>query len=194
MTDIYKWLFGARGKSAVTAPLPLLPDELQPHAIAIGATLLPIVAAGVLDGPPPLPNGSQLGGRPWWPARVPFPKGADGRPLFLLAQVNFAETPALAPFPRTGLLQVFIGQHSLYGANLEDILAPPGFQCVYHPDLDVPADRAPAPARLGPDGYLPLEDAARCPRADFMADQMVVDPSDYRFERLLPDDRRQAKN
>ncbi len=187
MTDIYKWLFGARGRSAVTAPLPLLPDALQPFAGAIGETLRPIIAAGVLDGPPPRIDGSQLGGRPWWPKGRPFPKDKNGAQLYLLSQINFAETPALDPFPRTGLLQVFIGQGDLYGANLEDLLTPDGFQCVYHEDLQVAADTKIAPQALRADGYLPLEQPLTPRALAFHAEQMVVDPSDYRFQRLLPE-------
>ncbi len=187
MKDIYKWLYGARGREGVASPLPLLPDELQPHAMAIGATLRPIIGAGVTDGLPSGPQGSQLGGRPWWPSGRPFPRNSEGNPLYLLMQINFAETPRLDPYPRRGLLQLFISPSDLFGANFENLLAPTGFQCVYHDDLGLAADTTSAPTTLADNAYLPLEAPLEPRGLLFELDQMVADVSDYRFERLLPD-------
>lgn len=184
--DIYKWLFGARGRDAVRAPLPLMPERLQPHAAAIAATVRPIISVDVVNGPSLSATGSQLGGRPWWPRGRPYPKDKDGQPLFLLIQLNFADMPALEPFPRTGLLQLFISQAELYGANLDDLQHPDGFACVYHDDLAQPVDTTSAPHELAANGYLPLEEPLAARGLTFFADQMVVDPTDYRFETLLP--------
>jgi uncharacterized protein YwqG len=184
--DIYKWLFGARGRDAVTAPLPPLPDVLAPHAEAIAATVLPIVGVEVLDGPPAKPAGSRLGGRPWWPRGRPYPRAADGAPLFLLIQVDFAETPDLQPFPRQGLLQLFIAQGDLYGANLDDPTKSTGFACVYHADTRLPLDTSLVLPALGENGYLPLESPLESRALVLRTDRMTIDPSDYRFERLLP--------
>lgn len=187
MTDIYKWLYGSRGRAAVRNPLPPLPEVLEPYASAIGATVLPVVGAAVIDGPPSGPSSCQLGGRPWWPRGLAFPCGKSGVPLYLLAQINFAELPSLSPFPTSGLLQVFIGAGDLYGANLDDLTAPADFACVYHEDLAAAVDTRIAPKALAAGVHSPLE-APFEPRAlSFQIDQMVVDVSDYRFERLLPD-------
>lgn len=186
MTDIYKWLFGGRGRNAVRNPLPPLPSVLQPHAVAIGATVQPIIAGSVLDGPPAGPADCQLGGRPWWPRGRPFPCGADGKPLYLLIQINFADLPPLEPFPRAGLLQMFIGSDDLFGVNLDDLEAPSGFACVYHAEPSGPVDSTIAPRKLAPGSYLPLETPLTARALTFKLDQMVVDITDYRFVTLLP--------
>ena len=186
MTDIYKWLFGSRGRSAVSHPLPPLPDLLQPYAAAIGATVQPILGGMVIEGPPPGSAGCQLGGRPWWPRSREYPRGTDGAPLFLLIQVNFAELPALAPFPRRGLLQMFVAPDDLFGMNLDDPRVPSGFQCIYHDDVSATPDTTSAPRKLPGGAHLPLETPLEPLALTFQLDQMVVDLTDYRFARLLP--------
>ena len=186
MADIYKWLFGSRGRNAVSHPLPPLPGPLQPYALAIGATVQPILGGRVIDGPPPGVAGCQLGGRPWWPRGLDFPRGADGKPLYLLAQINFGELPALEPFPQGGLLQLFIAPTDLYGMNLDDPRSPSGFQCVYHDDLGRPVDDRSAPRKLPDGAYLPLEAPLDPLALTFQLDQMVADLTDYRFASLLP--------
>lgn len=187
MTDIYKWLFGGRGREAVRNPLPLMPEALQAHAVAIAATAEPFVGASVLEGPPPSPTGSQLGGRPWWPKGLAFPTGADGEPLYLLAQINFAEMPALEPFPRRGLLQLFIAADDLYGLDLDDPGRASGFRCIFHETTTGPADTKSPPRKLRAFGHLPLVTPLAARALTFERGQMVVDLSDYRFGRLLPE-------
>jgi uncharacterized protein YwqG len=184
--NIYTWLFGGRGRDAVRAPLPPLPDVLVPHEKAIAATVLPIVGGEVLDVPPPQPTGSQLGGLPWWPRGLPYPRAVDGRPLFLLAQIDFADMPELLQFPRQGLLQIFIGQSDHYGANLEDPTKPSGFACIHHVDTTLPMDSDLLLPSVGENGHLPLYNPLEARALVWRPNRMTVDPSDYRFERLLP--------
>lgn len=190
MTDIYTWLYGARGRAGVAAPMEPLPDELLPFRSAIEATVKPIIAGAVLEGPPTKPTGSQLGGRPWWPAALGYPQDSEGRALFLLAQINFAETEPLIGFPASGLLQVFIAAGDLYGANLDDPRKPNGFHAVLHTDLTqrptVPGG-VDARALVDPQVYLPLQEPLRARAIALTRDAMPVDIFDYRFERLLPE-------
>ena len=60
---------------------------------------------------------SQLGGFLYWPTGHAYPMNGDDEPLYLLAQINFAELPALPPFPSHGLLQFFIADTPLYGMD-----------------------------------------------------------------------------
>jgi uncharacterized protein YwqG len=186
MVDIYKWLFGARGRSALTHPMPPLPELLQPHADAIFATVLPVMGATAIDGPPASRSSSQLGGKPWWPKGLAYPRGLDGQPLYLLIQINFAELPSFEPFPQSGLLQMFIGADDLFGANLDDLTAPTGFRCVFHETVEGPVDSDSAPRSLPRNAYLPLETPLEPHALAFGLDHMPVDIGDYRFERLLP--------
>lgn len=187
MTDIYKWLFGIRGRNAVTNPLPPLPEILQPLAADIGATVLPIVGASVIDGPPLGPSSSQLGGRPWWPKGRAFPRGKDGAPLYLLIQINFSEMPALEPFPGSGLLQVFIAPDDHYGMNVDSLTDPSGFACIFHETIAGPVDTSSAPRKLARGAQLPLETPLEPRALSFHLDQMVADFTDYRFEQMLPE-------
>jgi uncharacterized protein YwqG len=102
-------------------------------------------------------------------------------------QINFAELPALAPFPETGLLQLFIAAGDLYGANPEDPASSPGFACIYHEDLQGTAVLPASLRKLGADTTLPLEMPDVPLALTFAIDQMVCDITDYRFDDLLPD-------
>ena len=189
MTDIYHWLFGARGRVGVTLPMEPLPDELLPFRAQIEATVKPIIAGRVLDGPPAKPTDSQLGGKPWWPAALEYPRSQDGQPLFLLAQINLAETELFEPFPEHGLLQLFIAAGELYGANLDDLTVPNGFHAVLHTNLSQPPAvlRFAAERLAGPKLYLPLQEPLRARAIALTRDAMPIDIRDYRFGSVLPD-------
>ena len=74
----------------------------------------------------PLPmTASKFGGLPYWEKGVEFPKTSEEveceqEPLFLLAQINFAEVPHLPDYPEKGLLQIFIYGDDLYGSDCYD--------------------------------------------------------------------------
>lgn len=189
MTDIYQWLFGSRGKAAVALPIPPLPEELDPYRALINGSVRPYLGARVLDDAPASIVGSQLGGEPWWPASKAFPRDGDGHPLFLLAQVNFAELPVLPPLPRTGLLQIFIAADHLYGANLDDLQDTRGFRVFHHTDLTEPRNLRDVPRTLPASrgAALPLEDAFAARGLAFAMEAMAIDPTDYRFASILPE-------
>lgn len=193
MTSIYEKLFGKRGATVMANPAAeatlSLPDALAPYAEAIRATEQEIINAGFSPDQPLTVGGSQLGGLPWWPKSEPYPTGSSGAPLFLLAQIDLADLPALAPLPRSGLLQVFIGNDDLYGCNVDNVLAPTAFRCVLHRDTS--AQRLTAFDALEKDWarqqMLPLDDPLIGRPLRFAPSRMPVDTSDYRFEALLPD-------
>lgn len=51
---------------------------------------------------------SKVGGTPYMPLDSEYPKSPEGKPLKLLAQINFTEIPKLPDLPESGLLQFFI--------------------------------------------------------------------------------------
>ncbi|MGE4072085.1 MAG: ATP-dependent Clp protease adaptor ClpS [Lysobacterales bacterium] len=55
---------------------------------------------------------SKIGGRPYLPkgAQLPLDPDHPGRPMALLAQIDFAELPAMDGYPRAGLLQFFVAE------------------------------------------------------------------------------------
>lgn len=189
MTDIYKWLFGPKGRAVLSDPPSAmwdLPDELMPHRDLIAATERPIVAMASVEAPPERASGSQLGGLAWWPADQPYPVAGDGRtPLHLLLQLNLADVPDIGLLPREGLLQFFISSEDVYGCDFTHEDAAPGFRCVYHRSLNSKPLEHDADVLLGP-ALSPLDTPLAARSLLFSTATMVVDPTDYRFERMLP--------
>lgn len=61
---------------------------------------------------------SKFLGKPYLPLDATYPKDKQGKPMILLAQLNFSEMPALAPYPDKGILQLFITAYDWY--DMED--------------------------------------------------------------------------
>ncbi|HBK47452.1 MAG TPA: hypothetical protein DDZ67_13665 [Xanthomonadaceae bacterium] len=131
---------------------------------------------------------SKVGGAAWWPDGEPAPVDAEGRPLALLAQVNFAELPASMPgYPDAGLLQFFVAREDdFYGASFDGDLGlaqlreQRNFRIVYWPDPQLAATSLPAV----PSDRLPM-DPTRPRRMRFSAGREPLSQGDYRFDRLL---------
>ena len=78
---------------------------------------------------------SKVGGNPYLPLNADYPCNANGEPLTLLAQVNFAEMPPLPDFPSSGLLQFFIdGTDYSCGMDFE-YQSMENYRVVYHPEV-----------------------------------------------------------
>jgi uncharacterized protein YwqG len=84
-----------------------------------------ILATSVLAGESLPLQQSKFLGKPFLPVGTPYPHDEKGQPMLLLAQLNFAEIPALADFPTTGILQFFVSPTEWYDA--ED------YQVLFHP-------------------------------------------------------------
>lgn len=84
---------------------------------------------------------SKLGGVPYFPKGMEYPVArncdGEGKPLFLLAQLNFEQLPAIDGFPEKGILQFFAGYSGddCYGINFEDYQKQEGFRVIYHSDI-----------------------------------------------------------
>jgi uncharacterized protein YwqG len=68
---------------------------------------------------------SKFLGKPFLPVGTPYPYDEKGQPMLLLAQLNFAEIPALTGFPTAGILQFFVSPTEWY--NAED------YRVLFHP-------------------------------------------------------------
>ena len=110
---------------------------LRPYKDSICATARPCAEITLLPAANLTLWQSKLGGQPYWPKDMEYPRNAKGRPLHLLAQINFAETPPLPDFPEEGILQFFIVPNpeipDMWGMNLDDPARPDGFRVIYHP-------------------------------------------------------------
>ncbi|WP_050180082.1 YwqG family protein [Domibacillus robiginosus] len=83
------------------------------------------------DGELPLTT-SKAGGVGYIPKSMTFPVNPDGMPLSLLAQINFAEMPALDPYPPHGLLAFYVDYYDdLIGADFDDYDNKNGYRVFY---------------------------------------------------------------
>jgi uncharacterized protein YwqG len=108
-----------------------LPNTLHPYLEKISATILPAVEMTLTASKTLSLWQSKIGGLPYLPLNENYPVDANGNPLSLLAQFNFAEIPALAHFPDQGILQFYIAADDLYGMNFDDQQQQSGFKVLY---------------------------------------------------------------
>ncbi|WP_164978656.1 YwqG family protein [Pseudoxanthomonas composti] len=156
---------------------------LAPYEQALSQTTRPVmhVRLQALDTDDALV--SKVGGQVWWPRAQALPVDEHGRPLTLLAQVNFAELPEPLPgYPDQGLLQFFIAtEDDFYGARLDSMdsrRAQRNFRVVYWPDLGLPARTLPAVQG----DQLPM-DPSRPQRMHFVAGAERMSVADHRFDQ-----------
>ncbi len=74
---------------------------------------------------------SKFLGKPFLPTGVSYPYDVLGKPMLLLAQLNFAEAHALEGYPSQGILQLFVSATEWYDTE------PKSYRILYHPDLAV---------------------------------------------------------
>lgn len=84
---------------------------------------------------------SKLGGVPYLPKDMEYPKVLDGssagKPLRLLAQLNFERLPRLEGFPEKGILQFFTGSDDddIIGVDFDDNFNQNCFRVIYHENV-----------------------------------------------------------
>ncbi|NES65387.1 MAG: DUF1963 domain-containing protein, partial [Okeania sp. SIO2D1] len=67
------------------------------------------------------------------PKGFDYPKTPEGEYLYLLAQINFAETPHLESFPEKGILQFYITNDDRYGLpDSEDVFEQNRYRILLH--------------------------------------------------------------
>jgi uncharacterized protein YwqG len=185
----------AAAQARLPAAKPITADAdvdafLAKYETALQATQRPSVDIRLEATTDDDPRASKVGGRPYWAEGRDYPVGANGAPLHLLAQIDFAALPSsLDGYPKAGLLQFFIASDDHYGADFDSgmtadtMSAQRNFRVVYwpdtragHRDVDVPAAE-----------YLP-HDPARPRRMRFSAATETLGVHDHRFDRLLGGD------
>ena len=112
-----------------------LPPALEPHRSALENTRMPFIRARCLMARETPLWASKVGGAPYLPKGVLHPTAPDGRELFFLAQINFAEAPILHPFPEKGIVQFYIHDDDLYGMDFDDGENPDTFRVLYFPEV-----------------------------------------------------------
>ena len=99
-------------------------------------TKVPAYRLRVRRGKTPGLTDSKIGGLPYWDLSQPYPADEKGQPMQLLAQINFGAEDMDKPFPKTGLLQFFIGQDEIFGCNFASAPDQKNYRVVYHPEID----------------------------------------------------------
>ncbi|WP_308368204.1 MULTISPECIES: YwqG family protein [unclassified Microbulbifer] len=137
----------------------------------------------------PSPWNSKFGGKAYWPRTARYPEAENGHKLYLLAQLNFSELPALPGYPERGLLQFFITDDDLMGLSFADSSGkqaelrknPGNFRVVYHEEiLEDPGALETEVPDTGEAEYFPLsaEYALKAERKSGLPSS-----TDYRFEQ-----------
>ena len=107
---------------ADTARIPQLSDYVAQVIVSMikRSTDAPVIQLTASDISPTAFD-TKIGGEFYVPEAMRPPRNQEtGKPLYLLAQLNFDELPHLPDFPEHGLLQFFIaGDDPLYGMNLD---------------------------------------------------------------------------
>lgn len=88
---------------------------------------------------------NKIGGTPYFPKNMEYPKGSNNQPLVLLAQLNFDTIPHIEPYPKTGILQFFITPNDIYGLNWDNLDVQKDFRVIYHSTI---ADETQTPPEI----------------------------------------------
>ena len=60
---------------------------------------------------------SKFGSIPYLPKGATLPTARNGKPLFMLAQINCSQLPENNIYPRKGLLQIWVAANGKYAGN-----------------------------------------------------------------------------
>lgn len=80
---------------------------------------------------------SKVGGLPYLPKNHEYPTDPNGKPLPLLAQINFEDVPKLDLFPVKGILQIYLGDADDFpcGINFDDPTDQSCFRVLFFPEV-----------------------------------------------------------
>lgn len=121
MANLFSRIFGGAKPPAAAGPL-AAPEDVARLRAWTEANALPAVYLDIAAGAPE-PGGCRLGGPAFLADGEAWPSDRNGDPMVFLAQIDFSAIPAIADFPRSGLLQVFIATNDIFGCNFDDPLA-----------------------------------------------------------------------
>ena len=144
ISSLIQWLLGGRAHLDAPADFDALKADLQAMALpAVALTFDKDDAVG------PAPH-SSIGGAPSLPSPDDWPMAGD-RPYLFLAQINYAEMPAIEGYPTSGLLSIFVLEDDLFGCDFPS-RAQKNFVTRFIPDPS-PLKRVPPPAETEYDMY-----------------------------------------
>lgn len=136
---------------------------------------------------------SKVGGLPCWPKNLDYPRGKEGKPLYLVAQINFEEVPPIEHFPSNGLLQWFIdpeaGLYGLDGYAFKNMINQKNWKIMYFPDVIKKEDNLLVDFSFlrDPKEYDPWPPVLKACSLEFKKEIAPIALYDYQFEQLFGD-------
>lgn len=167
-------------------------EALAPFRARLDASRRAVARVRLLPMPFDDVRVSKVGGEPYLPAGESPPRTADGGAMVLLAQINFAELPAMPGYPSAGLLQFFIargGSRFLYGMDLDGrspdaLMVQHSFRVRYVEQVDAGARPGRARPRCGGRCETP-HDPDRPRRMFFTVEEEPISASDVNFAAVV---------
>ena len=123
-------------KKSEVAPGITFSKRLIPYWPRIEATLLPYIKIEATPSTTLSFAQSKFGGAPILPKDFPYPIDSDDKPMFPLAQLNFAEIPVLQGFPTKGWLQFYISTNDNFGIDFQHRTLQKNFRVLYFENID----------------------------------------------------------
>ncbi|RYG51182.1 MAG: DUF1963 domain-containing protein, partial [Chitinophagaceae bacterium] len=108
------------------------------HWPEIRNTRLSSIALTTIPSDEPGIKQSKIGHYPYLPLDAEYPRDAEGKWMFPLAQINFAELPGLHGYPGSGYLQFYIsGFDDVYGLDFDDPQSQENFRVLFFEERDI---------------------------------------------------------
>lgn len=79
---------------------------------------------------------TKVGGFPYLPKEMNFPKDENGEDMRLLVQLKCDDLGYLEGFPKLGMIQIFTSKSFNFGSNLENPFDNKNFKVIYHEQID----------------------------------------------------------
>jgi uncharacterized protein YwqG len=113
-----------------------------------------------------------------------YPNDTKGKPMRLLAQINFLQMPHMELFPTDGILQFFISaDDDIYGLNNDDFTCQKNFRIIYHQHINEDIDKLITDfSFIDIDEYFPVPIEAKML---FQLDEEAVSIEDFQFEKYF---------
>ncbi|MCS6795160.1 MAG: DUF1963 domain-containing protein [Raineya sp.] len=166
----------------------IFPERLKPFEAKLLQSETIAIRLNLQEGSHLEPWQSRIGGMPFLPKGVEYPKNAEGQFLYLLAQINFEEVPpVLEHLPRKGILQFYIADDDSYGINYDNLSDQQNFRILFFPEIDKQNYQRELPRLEKPESS-PLFEPLNPLAISFETRKEIVGFQDYRIEEFLGKD------
>lgn len=165
----------------------LLPPEVEEYRAVFEQTQVESIRLEAKKGHTG-PYDSKFGGEPYFPLGFQYPLDEDGRPMKLLAQINFEDMPTLENYPQYGILQFYLTTNNeTYGLDYEPPHQQRYFRILYFEEVlrdeeKIVSDFSFLPEKKPNDEDFPIESEAK---VTFVKQTEIISPFDYRFDKTV---------